>query len=476
MSPSRLIVASLVLALCAAAGAAPDADPTTVTPYALPDVGDGDPGDDPGLPPNVDCHPFTITYGSHSGFGYNAPGFLGADLLIRTPAAWETFWQTHTGNLDPAPEAPPVDFREHIVLAVIQGPQSSGGGPNIAIVGIEHDGPFVNVIVMDDERPGPLDVITNPFHVVLLHRACLPPHAALSFAHVAPPPDSAVLHGRVFAADDSNEGRPLPGAHVTLHGTAADEPVRHAVTGLNGSYFFVGLEPGQYVARAEAHGFEPQEAPIDLAPNAFVQHDFTLLPGEPPAPAVLMGVVLTGGAGFLLPVAEAHIVLFNDGGMAADTMTDAFGFYVFPELAPGHYGILVEHPDFAPVEDEVVLPPGEIVVRHFILEAGLPPEFGAFGGLVLGADPSGTEFPLPRARVALHSEDGTFGPVAFTNDAGEFLMDDVPVGAYIAQVHSPGWAPASAEIQILPGELTEHVFVLIPDTDPTTSQSAALVR
>ena len=85
--------------------------------------------------------------------------------------------------------------------------------------------------IVDDERPGPLDVITNPFHIVTVARECIPDGANVSFRHLAPRPDLGVVRGRVFVPTDAIDWRGLPGARVQL--LSADGSSRFAPTGLD---------------------------------------------------------------------------------------------------------------------------------------------------------------------------------------------------------------------------------------------------
>lgn len=87
----------------------------------------------------------------------------------------------HTQGIHPAPPIPRVDFRRETVLAVTLGFQTSGGGPGIEISSldeiwnIDFENPMmiprrvsmgIRVLVKDHREPGPLDVITNQYHIV----------------------------------------------------------------------------------------------------------------------------------------------------------------------------------------------------------------------------------------------------------------------------------------------------------------------
>ena len=121
----------------------------------------------------------TIDHGEISHFRYGDPNFLGADMVIRDAKTWEWFWKRHTQGIDPQPPLPKVNFNKHMVLIVMLGYQTSGGGPDIEISSIKElwglDAVImprtgvpkgVAAMVEEDREPGPLDVITNPYHIV----------------------------------------------------------------------------------------------------------------------------------------------------------------------------------------------------------------------------------------------------------------------------------------------------------------------
>lgn len=99
-------------------------------------------------------------------------------MVIRDWKTWRWFWKRHTEGIYPSPPLPRVDFLKEIVLVVILGYQTSGGGgPSIEIKSVEEIFPFTDIIgkrvralVKENREPGPLDVITNPYHIVKLSK------------------------------------------------------------------------------------------------------------------------------------------------------------------------------------------------------------------------------------------------------------------------------------------------------------------
>lgn len=272
MSPKRLTVVLLVVAVAGVAGAGPA---LTLNLAQLSTV--------PAPAANV-CQPKTIALGDISGWNYNTPGFMGEDLIIRDNTAYQQFWMKHTAHIFPPPMAPYVDFSQQVVLGVVQGMQTTGGGPNIIITNIVSwpaptavTRPTVTVLVSDDERPGPLAIITNPYHIVVLPRACVPPNASVSFRHLAPQPGTSIVRGRVFAPANSVDWLPLEGAKVTLAASNAVAP-RVTTSGFDGSFFFIPVAPGNYILDADAPPYCGDAIGVGVPPNALIDREFYLLP------------------------------------------------------------------------------------------------------------------------------------------------------------------------------------------------------
>ncbi len=120
----------------------------------------------------------TIDKGEISYFNYGDPAFLGADMVIRDDKTWNWFWVRHKNSgpfLIPPTPVPKIDFNREMVLAVMLGYQTSGGGPAIEISSIEIlweiglDKNYINginVFLKENKEPGALTIITNPYHIV----------------------------------------------------------------------------------------------------------------------------------------------------------------------------------------------------------------------------------------------------------------------------------------------------------------------
>jgi hypothetical protein len=428
--------------------------PTTAAPAATDSIADA-------LPPAV-CEAIPLFKGDHSAWGRNLANFQGADLVVRTPQAWEAFWRKHTATITPAPPVPPVDFTAFLVVATIQGPQTSGGGPNTAILGLQYDGGFVHIRVFDDRRPGPLDVITNPFHIVLVRRACLPPNASIVFEHVAPAPGTGVVIGHVLAQAPDANPRPLAGAHVCLRNPDDESLTRHTHTGLDGSFFFVDVPPRGYELAADAPGFAPLAVPLLVPPDALVGRDLLLTP-LPPAAGAIVGHVTQPGPAGVLPLPGATLQLTRDDQILATALADPNGDYSFNPVAPGPYVLRAFKVGFIPQAVALLLAPGQILEQSFLLVPESTNPFGRFVGRVWGTSSAGTQIPLGGATVRLQGTSAVVREV-ITNNEGRFVMEQVPPGPYLAVAQKTGWSRQQATVTIVAGQTTEQVFVLTPAT------------
>lgn len=448
-----VVLTALTLGLLAGSVAVAESLAADVTPAVNADA-PVSPLDDPPGP----CPRFTVAQGENSGWAMQ-PGSVGADLMISNPDAWVAFWQVHTSGMNLPPPPPPIDFQHLIVVAVVQGPQPSAGGPNIAILGIESIGPIVHIRVFDDRRPGPQPgATTNPFHIIAIDRGCIPPQAAISFDRVAPMPNTGVVLGRVLGAQPQQPSMPLPAAHVRLAVATDDPNALDVMTGLDGSYFCVNVPPGEYQLTAAAPGFNPAGVPIQVSPNALIMHEFVLSPGQA-EPGSIRGHVARPEQGQPQPLPGALVRAWRDGQPVREVLSNEQGFYELPDLPPGPYVVRASHEGFVPQEAPANVGPGEAVVRDFVLPPVPPGDAGTFDGRVLGARAGGQTIPLPHALVRV------FTPAeeirrTWTNPLGLFVMPNVLVGHYSASAEAPGWQREQVEIDIVANQTTHHEFVL----------------
>ncbi|MDH7498966.1 MAG: hypothetical protein QHH30_01090 [candidate division NC10 bacterium] len=132
--------------------------------------------------PWVESVPFeTVEQGGISHYRYGDRSFAGADMLIKDRRTWKEFWAAHTAGIQPPPALPYIDFLNEMVIVTLLGYQTTGGGSKISVlkIGLGFNQKLL-VFIEDDEKPGLLQVITNPFHIIRLKRL---PVRSLIFEH-----------------------------------------------------------------------------------------------------------------------------------------------------------------------------------------------------------------------------------------------------------------------------------------------------
>jgi len=163
----------------------------------------------------VEPIPFeTFDKGEHSGITYEHFG------VINGPDLWEATWQEHTSWIMPPPPLPPVDFEHHTVIGVWIGDRPTNN--HIAtITDIYYDPCEDMVFVEYDYTPyigcGPLDVITDPFHIVVLPKIDKEVYFIGTEVDCPPPPPECV--------EDMWFEQIKHGFHSGIH-----EPYAHKIT------------------------------------------------------------------------------------------------------------------------------------------------------------------------------------------------------------------------------------------------------
>jgi protocatechuate 3,4-dioxygenase beta subunit len=453
----------LLMAVVAAQGSPPGAAATIMSdpsqPIRINDAADNT--DQQGA-----CNLVTIGQGEISGYGWDDPGFKGARCVINNPQSWQAFWERHVSILDDPPPPPPVDFRHWIVLAAIQGVQMSGGGPHVEIVALEQAPGGARVVVIDDEAPGPLDIITNPWHIVKVNRRCLPRRASLCFESWAPGPEPGTIAGHVFGETPDGGEVPLGGALVRLY--TNEGLVRATHTNNEGTYGFDDVPPGEYGMEALAEGFLPAEELVLVEPGQLTEQDFVLAPAPPPGAVAghVFGANPDDPSLPGIPLGGALVRLFAENGMVRMTHTNNEGAYILENLPPGDYVMEALAEGYAPAEAQVSVASGQITEQNFLLEPVPPP--GAIAGHVLGAnpdDPNLPGLPIPGAVVRLFNPNGLVR-MTHTNDQGFYLLEGVCPGEYGMEAGAPGFHPAQALVFVEPGQVTERNFLLEPVPPP----------
>ena len=169
--------------------------------------------------------------------------------------------------------------------------------------------------------------------------------------------------GGTFCLDEGGEQSPVSGVAVLLFAGEQNNPLQRTVTGEDGSYLFDGLWPGDYVIQAslpEGMVFIRQDDPayeagtsvitatgngvgtsdsfyLHMAQHQLSENILCIRPGKVGDSAWLdenqNGLVDGDEPG--LP--GVTVRLLQNGIVAYETVTDAWGYYLFDDVYPGEY-------------------------------------------------------------------------------------------------------------------------------------------
>ena len=89
--------------------------------------------------------------------------------LCDSNGQWKKIWRMATGQIDPQPELPKIDFGQNYILAIFMGKKGASGHRN-EIVKIVKKGQKLIVTVENHHATGGmfLPVVTSPFHIVTI--------------------------------------------------------------------------------------------------------------------------------------------------------------------------------------------------------------------------------------------------------------------------------------------------------------------
>ncbi|MCF7826579.1 MAG: carboxypeptidase regulatory-like domain-containing protein [Candidatus Marinimicrobia bacterium] len=184
----------------------------------------------------------------------------------------------------------------------------------------------------------------------------------------------------------------------------------------NNGYYEIHVPPGLYEVMAGGMEWMGPEPDSVLIGEDLIPHDFLLT--HMSFDASLDGYVYNNTGA---PIPYAQVQIGNDGWGTGMT-TDEYGHYHF-DLPVGFYYISAWAEGFYTYYDELSVNPGNNNYNFFLESYEVD---GAIAGLVYDGD---TGAPIPDADVYAYSWDDDESYWAYTDDAGEFLID-LPNGTY----------------------------------------------
>lgn len=256
------------------------------------------------------------------------------------------------------------------------------------------------------------------------------------------PPNERIGHGVVDAYDavvdatdrrvhgtvtDVETDEPLEDVTVTAY-DESDSPVVNTTSDDDGAYELTGLPTGEFDVTFEREGFEnwTETVALDLS-NESVERDVALgdLPGS------IEGTVTDefGGHG----VAEVAVTIDN-GTEEVTAETDEDGEYRFDSVSRDEYELDLDGDGYEPVDDEVVVGPGENVTVNESLTGN-----ETLQGTVVDDYDHG---PIENATVAATDGDLTYDDA--TNESGAYEIR-LPGGTYDVTTDASGFHATTSE-------------------------------
>ena len=217
------------------------------------------------------------------------------------------------------------------------------------------------------------------------------------------------------------------------------------------------------VAAAERFGFRP--ATVDGEPVSVVL-DFTVNFSLPTLPAEFEGTVVDPDTDRGIAGAQVSI-RYADGDRdpppEATTATDDDGRFIFREVPPGTYDVVLRLDEYRDFETDIDLVGGETTGVEYRVRS----EDDNVVGQIREA---GTRSRLSAMQVTLlDAETQETVREDFSEAGGEFAFRGVPAGDYLLRVSGPDYVTASFEIEVVDGEMTTgNFYVRAEDYDGLT--------
>jgi len=150
--------------------------------------------------------------------------------------------------------------------------------------------------------------------------------------------------------------------------------------------------------------------------------------------------------------------------IASNTQTDGSGNYVFENLLPGRYKIVVTADGYIPVEAEVTIEAGvtKIFERQLVAEDSLEGLEGIIAGKVQNAlNGSGVSNATLEVRKGINILSGEVLKTITSDDNGNYSLE-LPTGSYTLVVHAEGYTDTSVTINVVGNQTKQKDLSISP--------------
>lgn len=225
-------------------------------------------------------------------------------------------------------------------------------------------------------------------------------------------------------------------------------------------YWRLSLPPGKYLLTAKHHLYEEYKEQVEVIAGEVTTLSFKLIPKILP-PAFVQGLVQTKGQRelFLMPVADARVILAMENQSSWETISDSSGLFRFPAVPPGKGLLMVTKGGYKPWQEKIQLKAGELAELQVFLEP-LPVKETLLYGQVKDMK---TGKPISFARIQAQNFD-------FVSLESRFVIADnqgfyrffLAPGKYIVEAQHPEYIPRPEPVELFPGQNKKIDFPLRP--------------
>lgn len=298
-------------------------------------------------------------------------------------------------------------------------------------------------------RPVPVGAAAGPAPVAHnghgTYRAAAPAEATLSLPEYTHRPDTGGAHGSLAGRVDREDGRPVPGAALTLIDQRGHQVARATGTG-DGGYTITAPGAGNYVLIVSAAGHRPTA--VNVAVTQQPQHlDLTLAGlGE------LSGVVRSARGGH--PLAGATVTVTDrHGEVVASAASGSDGSYLCHGVVPGTYTLVAVAGHMRPTAATLTVPDSGLL-RHDIELAPM--------AVLTGAARADDGRAVRDIQITVLDAAGEVTATVRTDEDGRYTVTDLPEGRYT--VVARGYPPVSGQVDVA-GETAGYDVRLGYDTE-----------
>ncbi len=255
-----------------------------------------------------------------------------------------------------------------------------------------------------------------------------PARSALSGSEYTREPETGA-RGSLAGRIEREDGRPVPGAALTLIDQRGHQVARATGTG-DGGYTIAGPDSGNYVLIASAAGHRPTAVNVALTPQP-QRLDLTLSGlGE------LSGVVRSAHGGD--PLTGATVTVTDQHGeVVASAASGRDGSYLCHGVAPGTYTVVAVAAHRRPAATTLTVPDSGLL-RHDIELAPM--------AVLTGSARADDGRAIADIQITVLDAAGDVTATVRTGEDGRYTVTDLPEGSYT--VVARGYPPVTGQVNV----------------------------